>query len=184
MKNAASSTSAERNRRMYLLPAPKRPGAGNAFEVLGVSQEASLEEIKRAFLYFAQIYHPDHNPDGHDEFTRINQAYLDVTKHRDFTEIKMKCDVVEAKARHVDFLKLAQKIMTLAGIEIPPVPSEEMARRDDADQAFNLGFALVFRCPWCEWKKKCDRATGFDEVENFHNDFMSKAMRAKRRVRG
>jgi len=165
---------------MLLLPPPKRPGTGNAFEVLGVSPEASLEEIRQAYLYFARLYHPDRNRNDHGEFARINQAYLEATKQRDLTELKMKCDVVEAKAKYVEFLKLAQKIMTLAGIEIPPVPSEEMAKRDDAEQAFKLGFAMAFRCPSCKWKKECDRATGFDEVENFHHDFLRKAMGARK----
>jgi len=165
---------------MLLLPPPKKPGKGNAFEVLGVSPDASLGEIKRAYLYFAQIYHPDRNPDSHDEFTRVNQAYLDATKYRDLTWFKTKCDVVEGKAKHAEFLKLVQKIMTLTGIEILPLNSREMSKRDDADQAFELGFALVFRCPSCKWKKKCDRATRFDEVESFHYEFMHKAMGAKR----
>jgi len=35
-----------------------------------------------------------------------------------------------------------------------------------------LGFALMFRCPVCKWKKECDRATGFGDVEDFHFEFM------------
>ncbi len=159
-----------------LLPPPRRPGKGNAFEVLGVSPEASLEEIKEAYRYFVRRYHPDVNPDGHDEFVRINQAYMDATKHRDYTRLKLKCDVVEGKAKHAEFLKLVQKIMTLAGIQVPPVPSEDMSKRDDGGQAFKLGFALMFRCPVCKWKKECDWSTGFDEVEGFHYEFMRKAM--------
>ena len=164
---------------MYLLPAPKRPGTGNAFEVLGVSPDASLEEIKEAYRYFARRYHPDVNPDGYEEFARINQAYVEATKHGDYARLKQKCDVVEAKAKHAEFLKLVQKIMTLAGIEIPPLTSEDMSRRDDGGQAFKLGFALMFRCPVCRWQKECDRTTGFDEVEDFHEEFMKKAMEAK-----
>jgi len=67
---------------MLLLPPPKRPGKGNAFEVLGVSPDAGLEEIKQAYLYFARLYHPDVNPDGHDEFARVNQAYTEATSSR------------------------------------------------------------------------------------------------------
>lgn len=162
-----------------LLPSPKRPGQGNAFEVLGVSPDTSLEEIKQAYLYFARLYHPDVNPDGHEEFARVNQAYLEATKRGDYARLKLKCDVVEAKAAHAEFLRLVLKTLTMTGIEIPPVPPGEMSKRDDAGKAAKLGFALMFRCPVCQWKKECDRATGFDEVEGFHFEFMKKAIGAR-----
>jgi hypothetical protein len=162
---------------MLLLPAPKKPGRGSAFEVLGVSPEASLEEIKRAYLYFARRYHPDVNPESQEEYVRVNQAYAEATKCRDYARLKLKCDVVEAKAAHVGFLKLVLKVKTLTGIEIPPLSSEEMSQRKDADRAFKLGFALIFRCPVCPWKKECDRATGFDEVEDFHHEFMGRTLK-------
>jgi hypothetical protein len=164
---------------MLLLPAPKRPGKGNAFEVLGVSPDASLEEIKEAYLYFARRYHPDVNPEGREEYVRVNQAYAEATRCGDYARLKLKCDVVEAKAAHAEFLKLVLKIKTLTGIEIPPVSSVDMSKRSDADRAFKLGFALMFRCPVCKRKKECDRATGFDEVEGFHWEFAGKAIKAR-----
>ena len=53
--------------------APKR----DYYEVLGIPQEATLEEIKRAFRRLAFQYHPDHNrEDGAGEkFKEINEAY-------------------------------------------------------------------------------------------------------------
>ncbi|MDP7384784.1 MAG: DnaJ domain-containing protein [Nitrospinota bacterium] len=35
-----------------------------AFEVLGVTQEAAPEEIRRAYRRLALRYHPDRNPDN------------------------------------------------------------------------------------------------------------------------
>ena len=162
---------------LLLLPPPKRPGKGNCYDVLGVSPDASLEEITREYRYLARLYHPDVNPDGYDEFTRINQAYVEATKHGDYSRLKLKCDVVEAKAAHADFLRLILRIKTLAGIEIPPVPPADMSRRKENSDAAKLGIAMLFRCPVCKWKKECDRATGFDEVEGFHREFMGKAMK-------
>jgi len=163
---------------MLLLPPPKRPGRGSAFDVLGVSPEASLEEIKRAYLYFAQLYHPDHNPDGHEEFTRVNQAYMEATKRGGYARLKLRCDVVETKAKHAESLRLIRQILTLTGIEIPPLSMGDFSKRDDAGQGFKFGSALMFRCPVCKWKEECDRATGFGEVKGFHREFMAKVLKS------
>jgi len=52
--------------------------AKDLYKILGVSKEASQEEIKRAFRKMARKYHPDVNPDepkSGERFKEINQAY-------------------------------------------------------------------------------------------------------------
>jgi DnaJ-class molecular chaperone len=44
---------------------------------LGVSENATSDEIKRAFRYKVKLYHPDVNPDlnTYDYYIKINEAY-------------------------------------------------------------------------------------------------------------
>lgn len=50
----------------------------NPYEILGVSQGASLDEIKRAYRKKAKEYHPDLHPDdprANEKMQQVNQAY-------------------------------------------------------------------------------------------------------------
>jgi len=50
----------------------------NYYEILGVSKNATQEEIKRAYVRLARRYHPDRNPDDEEaerKFREASEAY-------------------------------------------------------------------------------------------------------------
>jgi hypothetical protein len=55
------------------------------YEILGVSSDASLDEIKQAFREKAKAFHPDLNssPNAHETFIAINEAYTFLLRFRE-----------------------------------------------------------------------------------------------------
>ncbi len=49
------------------------------YHILGVNEDTSIQDIKKAFRQLASRYHPDHNPDNISDaearFKEINEAY-------------------------------------------------------------------------------------------------------------
>jgi hypothetical protein len=171
---------------VLLLPTPtkvkrKRPYRGNdAYGVLGVHPDAPLGEIKRAYLRLARQCHPDVNPspEARQEFVRITRAYEYMMKHGELVRLQMKCKVVETKASYAEFLLVHKRARDFAGVEVDPPPfNPAYLRRNELSQRMErLGVYQMFHCPSCRWRQRCDRATGFDQVEDIHHEMRSKVL--------
>lgn len=53
----------------------KKPKAVSHYEVLGLTKEATPEEIRSSYKKLAIRFHPDKNPDGTETFQSINRAH-------------------------------------------------------------------------------------------------------------
>ena len=63
----------------------------NFYDVLGVSRDASQDEIKKSFRKLAQKYHPDAGGDE-DKFKEISEAYetlSDPAKRKEYDQVLM-----------------------------------------------------------------------------------------------
>jgi DnaJ-class molecular chaperone len=79
------------------------------YQILGISNNASIEEIKKAYRKLALQYHPDRNqmsPAAHERMKDINDAYTtlsDPTRRKEY-------DLLHGYAARVPMFKMGSRV--------------------------------------------------------------------------
>jgi molecular chaperone DnaJ len=92
----------------------------NYYEVLGVSREASQEEIRNAYRRLAKERHPDHSSGSTDEFSLLQEAHAVLSDPN-------------RRRQHDEALDLAHAADQLAGLDFGSMEDELASRRQERE---------------------------------------------------
>src|SRR5215210_6681361 len=121
----------------------------NYYEVLGVSREASQEEIRTAYRRLAKERHPDHPSGSAQEFSLLQEAHAVLSDPN-------------RRRMHDEALDLAHAADQLAGLDFGDREDELAARRQERE-AGGPGFGERLRSRFAR-REKTTRGRGSDEV--------------------
>src|ERR671911_337501 len=121
----------------------------NYYRVLGVSREASQEEIRGAYRRLAKDRHPDHPSGSAEEFSLLQEAHAVLSDPN-------------RRRSHDEALDLAHAADQLAGLDFGSLEDELAARRQEHESSGPpLGERLRGRF---RRKEKADGSRGRDDV--------------------
>src|ERR671925_101575 len=121
----------------------------NYYEVLGVSREASQDEIRAAYRRLAKDRHPDHSSGSAEEFSLLQEAHAVLSDPN-------------RRRMHDEALDLAHAADQLAGLDFGELEDELAARRQERESG-GPGFGERLRGRFRR-KEKTTRGRGSDDV--------------------
>ena len=100
--------------------------------VLGITSEATLDDIKDAYRRLAKEFHPDHYGDNHSPFLAVQEAYSILS------------DPIKRQTHDLEVLSQKKKLRTRFGENIRPSPGRQVEPLiPDRDQPMDLGTASL-----------------------------------------
>jgi molecular chaperone DnaJ len=121
----------------------------NYYDVLGVSREASQEEIRTAYRRLAKDRHPDHPSGSAEEFSLLQEAHAVLSDPN-------------RRRMHDEALDLAHAADQLAGLDFGDLEDELAARRQERESG-GPGFRERLRGRFRR-KEKTTHGRGSDDV--------------------
>jgi len=143
----------------------------NYYEILGVNETATQDEIKKSYRKLSKQYHPDVNPDGDEKFKEIAEAYEilgDDNKRKNYDNQKNN-PFANFGQGDFDINQMFEQMMNMGGRQKPKAPDKVMEIKISPVESFfgikkDLNLKTYNKCKPCDGeggdKKVCETCKG------------------------
>jgi DnaJ-class molecular chaperone len=116
----------------------------NYYSILGVDITSTINEIKKAYLTLAHIYHPDHNKgnlESTEKFLKIKNAY------EKLKDVSFRINYDKSLAKEINFIKLTDEYKNVINTKCIPFKTQFKNKQEVGSlfrfKAFNITPGMV-----------------------------------------
>jgi len=143
----------------------------NYYDVLGVNEKATQDEIKKSYRKLSKQYHPDVNPDGDEKFKEIAEAYENIgdEKKRQDYDIRRKNPFAEMSGGGFDMHSMFEQMMNMGRQQNKKAPDKVIQLDVTIHETFfgsnkEISYSSGIKCDPCNGeggsKKTCETCKG------------------------